>query len=90
MLIGFASLTLMQHPVATQRPVPFNIGDLVALISGIAWGAGTVLIRRTPHIEPMSILPGQYFCAAYRAVFINCLQIVHYPTRHHGSRQCLI
>lgn len=70
MLIGFAGLTLMLTSGGdTTAAVPFNIGDLIALISGIAWGAGTVLIRRTPHIEPMSILPGQYFFALLTGVF---------------------
>jgi drug/metabolite transporter (DMT)-like permease len=70
MLTGFAGLTLMLSATAgSDVAMPFNIGDLIALISGIAWGAGTVLIRRTPDIAPLSILPGQYFFAVLVAVF---------------------
>lgn len=70
MLIGFGGLTLMLATGSQSAThIPLNIGDLIALISGIAWGAGTVLIRRSPHIEPMSILPGQYFFAMITGVF---------------------
>ncbi len=75
MLVGFAGLALMLGTGSNSAvSEPFNIGDLIALMSGIAWGAGTVLIRRWPHIEPLSILPGQYFFAmATGVVFLLTL-----------------
>lgn len=70
MLVGFAGLSMMlASGQESSSAAPFNVGDLIALISGIAWGAGTVLIRRSPHIAPMSILPGQYFFAFITGVF---------------------
>lgn len=41
---------------------------LPALLSGICWGAGTVLIRKSPQIDPMDIVPMQYIFAVIISV----------------------
>ncbi len=70
MLTGFLGLSLMLFTgTSGAESIPFNRGDFIALLSGIFWGMGTVLIRRSPSIEPMSIVPAQYFFALIISVF---------------------
>jgi drug/metabolite transporter (DMT)-like permease len=70
MLTGFVGLSLMLFTGSdSQAGIPFSIGDFIALLSGIFWGMGTVLIRRSPNIEPMTIVPAQYLFALVISVF---------------------
>ena len=72
MFTGFCGLLLMLltgSETNTGARVPFNIGDFIALLSGIVWGMGTVLMRRSPTIEPMTIVPAQYLFALLISVF---------------------
>ena len=75
MLTGFAGLSLMLFTSPdTQAGIPFSVGDFIALLSGIFWGMGTVLIRRSPSIEPMTIVPAQYlFAFVLSVVFLFTL-----------------
>ncbi len=72
MLTGFCGLALMLFTGSesgAETRVPFNIGDFIALLSGIFWGMGTVLMRRSPTIEAMTIVPAQYLFAFLISVF---------------------
>ncbi len=63
MLIGFIGLGIMLYePGALDRN--FNYGDLAALASGLFWGIGTVLIRKSPEIDALDIVPAQFLAAA--------------------------
>jgi len=61
---GFAGLLLIltskdNHSVATS----LNRGDLFALLSGLFWGYGTVVVRKSAEIPAIDLIPGQYFWA---------------------------
>lgn len=63
MAVGFGGLALMLSNSGDTAPQPFGFGDITALLSGIMWGAGTVLIKKSPDIDSIDIVPTQYFFA---------------------------
>lgn len=63
MTIGFGGLALMLSNSEQTTAQPFGPGDIAALLSGVMWGAGTVLIKKYPDIDSNDIVPTQYFFA---------------------------
>lgn len=61
--VGFMGLVLMLYTADTTTTTGFGFGDAVALLSGLCWGAGTVLIRKSPQIDSTDIVPVQYLFA---------------------------
>jgi len=62
---GFAGLLLIlggknDPGIATS----LNRGDIFALLSGLLWGYGTVVVRKSTEIPAIDLLPGQYFWAS--------------------------
>lgn len=50
--------------------VKLNRGDLFALMAGLMWGYGTVLIKKTNNIPTIDLVPAQYFWATVIAVIV--------------------
>lgn len=64
MIIGFSGLSFMVIAGNDQQSAGgFNHGDVLALLSGVLWGAGTVLVQRDQHIDSVDVVPAQYFFA---------------------------
>ncbi len=63
MVVGFGGLALMLSNSGQSAAQPFGLGDIAALLSGVLWGAGTVLIKKKPNIDSSDIVPVQYFFA---------------------------
>ena len=61
--VGFIGLVLMLNTAETAGSTGFGFGDAIALLSGLCWGAGTVLIRKSPQIDSIDIVPAQYLFA---------------------------
>ncbi len=62
-VVGFIGLGLMLYTAESTTTTGFGFGDAIALLSGLCWGAGTVLIRKSPQIDAMDIVPIQYIFA---------------------------
>ena len=41
----------------------FNRGDVFALLSGLFWGYGMVVVKKSAEIPAIDLIPGQYFWA---------------------------
>lgn len=48
----------------------FTRGDMFALLSGLFWGYGTVLVRRSTEISAIDLVPGQYFWASVIGIVV--------------------
>lgn len=70
--IGLAGLCLMllgKDNGSAQTAI--NRGDISALLAGIFWSAGTVLIRKKPELDSFDVIPAQYlFAIAFSAIFV--------------------
>jgi len=68
---GFTGLLLIlagkdDSGIATS----LNRGDVLALLSGVFWGYGTVIIKKSAEIPAIDLVPGQYFWATVIAVAV--------------------
>ncbi len=62
--IGFSGLAIMVVDTGNNSTVSdFNRGDLAAILAGMLWGFGTVMLRKTPHLPAFDLVPLQYFFA---------------------------
>lgn len=61
---GFAGLLLiLTGKDSLGVAASLNRGDLFALLSGLFWGYGTVVVKKSAEIPAIDLLPGQYFWA---------------------------
>ena len=70
-LVGLAGVTLIifsSNPTASGQGI--NRGDVFALLSGVSWGFGTVLIKKSQHIEATDIVLSQYLCATVISLIV--------------------
>lgn len=67
--IGLAGVILiLSTKNSTGTTTAVNIGDVLALLSGLLWGYGTVVLKQNPHTPAIDIVPSQYLCACVIAV----------------------
>jgi len=45
-------------------------GDVFALLSGLLWGYGTVVVRKSTEVPAIDLVPGQYFWASVIAIVV--------------------
>lgn len=63
-IVGLIGLTLMLSGKSTQASsTDINWGDISALTAGLLWALGTVLIRKTPDLDSLDLIPCQYVAA---------------------------
>jgi drug/metabolite transporter (DMT)-like permease len=63
-IVGLVGLTLMLSGKSAQASsTAINWGDVSALIAGWLWALGTVLIRKTPDLDSLDLIPCQYVAA---------------------------
>ena len=63
-VVGFAGILLiLSGKEASQVSTGINRGDLFALLSGLFWGYGTVLVKGSGDIPAADLVPSQYFWA---------------------------
>ena len=85
---GFAGLLLIlagkdNSGIATS----LNRGDALALLSGLFWGYGTVIIKKSGEIPAIDLVPGQYFWATVIAVVVLLSTAGHSDFRVPDFRQ---
>ncbi len=69
--VGFSGLVLILiDKGASDVTQAFNRGDLFAVLSGLLWGYGTVLVRKSTDIPAIDIVPNQYFWAMLISTFV--------------------
>lgn len=62
--VGFTGLILIVlGKDASDVTLDINRGDIFALLSGLMWGGGTVLINKSSDLPAMDMVPFQYFWA---------------------------
>ncbi len=62
--VGFSGLALILiDKGASDVTQGINRGDMFALLSGLFWGYGTVLVRKSTDIRALDLVPTQYFWA---------------------------
>ncbi len=66
-----------------------NRGDFFALLAGLFWGYGTVLIKKTPNIPAIDIIPAQYFWAVVISAVVLITTIGTVDFRIPDARQLL-
>ena len=72
-ILGIAGLCLMLLGKDDQsaQTDAINWGDISALMAGIFWSVGTVLLRKAPQLDSFDIIPAQYlFAIAFSAIFV--------------------
>lgn len=63
-IVGLIGLTLMLSGKSAQAAsTAINWGDISALMAGLLWALGTVLIRKTPDLDSLDLIPCQYVAA---------------------------
>ena len=67
-LAGVALIIFSSNPTASGQGI--NRGDVFALLSGVSWGFGTVLIKKSQHIEATDIVLSQYLCATVISLIV--------------------
>jgi len=68
---GFAGLLLILAGKDTSEvDSSFNRGDIFALLSGLFWGYGTVMVKKSAEIPAIDLVPGQYFFASIVAAAV--------------------
>ena len=65
---GLGGLALL---VSGGGSVPLNIGDLFALLSGVAWAFGAAMIKRFDVVPVAGMTMAQFACAALAAVALG-------------------
>ena len=65
---GLGGLALL---VSGGGSVPLNIGDLFALLSGVAWAFGAAMIKRFDAVPVAGMTMAQFACAALAAVALG-------------------
>lgn len=69
--IGGLCLMLLGKDDPSAQPYAINWGDISALMGGIFWSVGTVLLRKAPQLDSFDIIPAQYlFAIAFSAIFV--------------------
>ena len=69
--IAFAGLLLvLSGKSETDINTKLNRGDLLALLSGLFWGYGTVIVKKSDQIPAIDLVPAQYFWATVIAVAV--------------------
>lgn len=63
MAVGFLGLAIMLLDGSSSSTDGFNRGDVAAILAGVLWGFGTVMVRKSPQISAIDIVPAQYFFA---------------------------
>lgn len=68
---GFVGLLLiLSGKSATDFSNSFNRGDLFALLSGLLWGYGTVVVKKSNDIPAIDLVPSQYVGATVIAALV--------------------
>lgn len=65
--------------VSGKQSVPLNLGDLLALISGIFWAIGAGLIKRKPNMPTIPIAAIQFIVAAIGSIVLLLLLNEPFP-----------
>ena len=69
--VGFAGILLILSGTDTGTVgINLNRGDLFALLSGLLWGYGTVLVKGSSELPAIDLLPSQYFWATVISVVL--------------------
>ncbi|MFT5115303.1 MAG: drug/metabolite transporter (DMT)-like permease [Parasphingorhabdus sp.] len=71
-LCGFAGLILMLSG-GNEHSVPFNIGDIFALVSGVCWALAVVVLRRHPNLPPLGTTGCQFAVASIVPLLLGWL-----------------
>ena len=76
--VGFVGLLLiLSNKGETTINAGFNRGDLFALLSGLFWGYGTVVIKKSAEIPAIDLVPSQYLWATIIGVLVVLTTISH-------------
>lgn len=76
LLIGFAGL-LVVLDIGLKLPWPRNIGDWMAVLSGLSWAVGSTVIYRAEKLR----IPDQLTAFFVGAVIVCLLSLVLFPTQ---------
>lgn len=60
---GLGGMALMLGTTDQSGTHYFGAGETIAILAGLFWALGSVLIRKSPHIDATDIVPVQYFFA---------------------------
>ena len=81
-LAGVALLVTSSNPFADSGGI--NRGDVLALLAGVSWGLGIVLIKKSKHIGATDIVLSQYLCATLISLIVLVTTVgssdFHIPT----------
>ena len=68
---GFAGLLLiLSDKSGLAFSTGLNRGDLFALVSGLFWGVGTVVVKKSGEIPAIDLVPGQYLWSTLIALAV--------------------
>lgn len=76
--VAFAGLLLILSGKSDNGlAASLNRGDLFALLSGLFWGYGTVVIKKSSDIPAIDLVPSQYFWATIIATGVLLTTVSH-------------
>ncbi|MBO67244.1 MAG: EamA family transporter [Acidiferrobacteraceae bacterium] len=77
---GFSGMFVILS-VGPGIPIPSNFGDWLALLAGISWAFGAVLMKREEEIDPRDLVICYFFWATVLAVVMAVIPIsIHTPS----------
>ena len=86
--VGLAGLILiLSGSDGTNSSTAFNRGDVFAILSGLFWGFGTVMIKKSDDIPAIDLVPSQYFFATLTALGVLLTTIALPEFRIPGAEQ---